>query len=302
MRGAGELTAEASKLLALKAELKAELSDDHGWAPVESVLSPPCPPRLSSAQVHTDRSFPGSATWVSESPLDEGQSKQGQTRSEPHSGGCRCPLSIPLVRFSSECSCGSAGTSLFQPAREARCPSAATLTVSSSPAPASQVGQGHSPHGPDSGKYPRRSQHHPLCPLHTCHGLLRPGREGPGDHSSRDTHPGPRMGFCPARSRTLRDCKMNVTPVVSSMPVSGGSQPQYKAVLTELWPCLPSKAWKTLSSLLLLRKIRTGPADPTRGKGPAGKWHWSRGMFRVPLFVCHRPGGTLPGLRADNTN
>lgn len=62
MRGAGELTAEASKLLALKAELKAELSDDHDWAPVESVLSPPCPPRLSSAEVHTDRSFPGSAT------------------------------------------------------------------------------------------------------------------------------------------------------------------------------------------------------------------------------------------------
>lgn len=40
MRGAGELTAEASKLLALKAELKAELSDDHGWGP-GGVLSPP---------------------------------------------------------------------------------------------------------------------------------------------------------------------------------------------------------------------------------------------------------------------
>lgn len=62
MRGAGELTAEASKFLALKAELKAELSDDHGWAPVESVLSLPCPPRLSPAEVHTDRSFPGSTT------------------------------------------------------------------------------------------------------------------------------------------------------------------------------------------------------------------------------------------------
>lgn len=60
---------------------------------------------------------------------------------------------------------------------------------------------------------------------------------------------------------------MNVTPVVSSVPVCGDSQPQYKAVLTELWPCLPSKAWKTFSCLL--RKIRTGPADPTRGRGPS---------------------------------
>lgn len=38
MRGAGELTAEASKLLALKTELKAELSDDHGWAPLSSLM------------------------------------------------------------------------------------------------------------------------------------------------------------------------------------------------------------------------------------------------------------------------
>lgn len=85
--------------------------------------------------------FQEAPQWVSESPWAEGQSKQCQTCSEPHSGGCRCPLSIPLVRFSSECSCGSAGTSLFQPAREACCPSAATLTVSSSPAHIARLGR-----------------------------------------------------------------------------------------------------------------------------------------------------------------
>lgn len=103
MRGAGELTAEASKLLALKAELKAELSDDHGWAPVESVVS--LLSALQGSLLHRctqTEAFQEAPQWVSESPLDEGQSKQGQTRSEPHSGGCRCPLSIPLVRFSAE--------------------------------------------------------------------------------------------------------------------------------------------------------------------------------------------------------
>lgn len=190
--------------------------------------------------------FQEAPQWVSESPLDEGQSKQGQTCSEPHSGGCRCPLPIPLVRFSSECSCGAARTSLFQPAREARCLSAATLTVSSSPAHASQAGQGHNPHGPGPGKYPRRSQHHPLCSLHTCHGLLCPGREGPRDHSSGDTHPGPRMGFCPARSRTLRDCKMKVTPVVALCQCAGAHS-------HSIMPCSQN----------------CGPADPSRGKGPS---------------------------------
>lgn len=145
-------------------------------------------------------------------------------------------------------------------------------------------------------KYPRRSQHHPLCPLHTCHGLLCSGREGPGDHSSRDTHPGPRMGFSPVRSRTLRDCKMKVTPVVSSVPVRGGSQPPCKAVLTQLGPCFPSKAWTTLSSLLLLRKIRTGPADPTRGKGPGREAALE--SESAPLYMP-RARGTLPSLRAN---
>lgn len=95
MRGAGELTAEASKFLALKAELKAELSDDHGWAPVESVLSLPCPPRLSLRRSKQTEAFQEAPQWVLDSPLAEGQSKKCQ------SGGCQCLLFIPLVRFSS---------------------------------------------------------------------------------------------------------------------------------------------------------------------------------------------------------
>lgn len=107
--------------------------------------------------------FQEAPQWVPESPLAEGQSKQGQACSEPHSGSCQCPLSIPPLRFSLECGCVSAGTSLCQPAREAHCPSAATLTVSSSPTHASQAGQRRNP---------RTGQHHPLCPLHMCRGLL----------------------------------------------------------------------------------------------------------------------------------
>lgn len=146
-------------------------------APVESSLLPDLQGSLLQRSTQP-KAFQEAPQWVSESPLAEGQSKQGQTCSEPHSGGCQCPLSIPLVRFSSECSCGSAGTSLFQPAREAHCLSAATLTVSTSPAHASQTGQRHNPHGPGPGKSPRRSQHHPLRPLHTCHGLLWQRRAG----------------------------------------------------------------------------------------------------------------------------
>lgn len=70
----------------------------------------------------------------------------------------------------------AAGTSLCQPAREACYPSAATLTVSNSPAHASQAGQEQSPRRPGPGKHPRRGQHHPL---HTSRGLLCLGRERP---------------------------------------------------------------------------------------------------------------------------
>lgn len=114
--------------------------------------------------------------WAPDSPLARGQSKQCQTCSEPYSRGCQCLLSIPLVRFSLRVHCVSAGASLCQPAREAHYPSAATLTVSNSPAHASQAGQGQSPHGPGPGKHPRRGQHHPQ---HMGHRLLRSGQERP---------------------------------------------------------------------------------------------------------------------------
>lgn len=87
---------------------------------------------------------------------------------------------IPLLRFSLERGCVSAGTSLCQPAREAHCPSAATLTVSRSPAHASQAGQGQNPHGPGPAKCPRRGQHHPLYPCTCavgCFALAEKGQE-----------------------------------------------------------------------------------------------------------------------------
>lgn len=137
----------------------------------------------------------------------------------------------------------AAGTSLCQPAREARYPSAATLTVSNSPAHASQAGQEQSPRRPGPGKHPRRGQHHPL---HTSRGLLCLGRERPETTAPgilTQAHVGGGGGLYPARSRTPWDCKMKATLVVSSVPVSRGSWPQSEAVLTEeLGPCFPPKA------------------------------------------------------------
>lgn len=216
MRGTGELTAEASKLLALKAELKAELSDDHGWAS----LFPAGQGSLLQRSTET-AAFQEAPQWVPESPLAEGHSKQGQTCSGPHSGGFQCPLSIPLLRFSLERGCVSAGTSLCQPAREAHCPSAATLTVSSSPAHASQAGQGENPHGPGTAKCPRRGQHHPLYPCTCAVGCSAPAEKGQETTDSGILTQAHVWGSILARSRTLWDCKMNAAPVVSSLCVWG---------------------------------------------------------------------------------
>lgn len=114
--------------------------------------------------------FQEAPQWVPDSPLGEGPEQTMSVRRLPVSS-VHSPGQVLLSAH-----CVSAGTSLCQPAREAHYPSAATLTVSNSPAHASQAGQGQSPHRPGPGKHPRRGQHYPL---HMCHGLLCPGQERP---------------------------------------------------------------------------------------------------------------------------